>query len=84
MSKQRYNCVWGVDFLPTRTEAYVLERDTNKWIMQEFNIIIENSEEAVIQFMSKNGIVIFNYTINKNILNGRTTISYAGKGKTNE
>ena len=80
MSKERYNCVWGVDFLPTRTEAYVLERGTHKWLMQEFNLDIVNSEESVKEFMSKNGVEIFNYTINKN---GKT-ISYSGKGTVNE
>ena len=76
--------MWVVDFLPTRTEAYIEDRDTGKYIYESFNVELKNDYDEIINFLSKQGVKVFNYNKFENTFCGKKTISYQGKGIINE
>jgi hypothetical protein len=77
---RRYDCLWEVDFLPTRTEVAVYNRDDKKVIYQDLSADINNDVTTVEIFIQGIGINIFNFEVFEHKL---STI-YSGKGSLSE
>jgi hypothetical protein len=84
MNKEKYNCLWSVDFLPNRTELYVTSRNSNEELIFEM-IDIKPELDSVIEYLEQKGIKVFNYQDNtsRSMFTVAKTFNFSGKGVIN-
>jgi hypothetical protein len=73
--RQKSNCYYFVDFLPSRTEVMISSISDNECIYQNFNLNIENSELGVKNFLLDIGIKAVSIRCNQH----RESTTYNGK-----